>query len=95
MDASDMLDVLHYFFEEDTARYTSAEQVDAVSNLRTSIYSNLYDRKYEYGVERPTSQRNPSGAYLNSNTVKPYIPPTDFDADSVDPFGGTLDGPLR
>jgi hypothetical protein len=52
MEVSEMLDVIHYFFEEDY-RYTSTEQADFKDNFRETIYEKLYDVKYEYMSKRP------------------------------------------
>ena len=46
-----MLDVIHYFFEEDLA-VASAEQQDARSNTRSAVYKTLYGTKYKYGVNK-------------------------------------------
>jgi hypothetical protein len=110
MDASDMVDVVHYFFEEDTLRYESGEQAEAASKFRTKLYE-LYDRTYKYGVTSSGTANGDGGRkYIGknedfefdnsipnskSNSVKPYIPPTQMDIDSHDPFGGVLDSPLR
>lgn len=50
-----MLDVIHYFFEEDY-RYTSTEQADFKDNFRETIYGKLYDVKYEYMSKRSDEQ---------------------------------------
>ena len=47
MKASDMLDVLHYFFEDDM-NYASAEQADARDRTREIIYQDFYNHKYAY-----------------------------------------------
>ena len=47
MSASDMLDVLHYFFEDDM-NYASAEQADAKDRSREIIYRDLYNHSYAY-----------------------------------------------
>lgn len=47
MDASDMLDVLHYMFEEDLNNST-AEQAEAQDMYRTRIYEDLYGTTYDY-----------------------------------------------
>lgn len=88
-----MLDVVHYFFEEDS-RFSSAEEAEAVSELRTTIYGMLYGTPYRYKTK--TSNR-PGGAAMGSGSaggVKPYIPPTEFDPDSALPFGDILESPL-
>jgi hypothetical protein len=47
MSASDMLDVLHYFFEDDM-NYASAEQADAKDRTREIIYQDFYGHVYAY-----------------------------------------------
>lgn len=112
MDASDMVDVLHYFFEEDTLRYSSGEQAEAASKFRTSFYD-MYDIEYKYAisVSKDGVQATSGGRkYIEKNedydlddvtpwtpnkAIKPYVPPTQMDADSSDPFGGVLDAPIR
>lgn len=100
-----MTDVLHYLMEEDM-RYTSAEEAEAVSAYRTQLYL-LYGKTYRYTV---SSSNRGGKAYLpknastdhgfdddpmfNSGETKPYIPPTNFNPDSVLPFGSDLDAPL-
>jgi hypothetical protein len=44
-----MLDVIHFFFEEDALRFESGEQADAASKFRTKLYE-LYEVKYKYSV---------------------------------------------
>ena len=44
-----MLDVVHFFFEEDALRFESGEQAEAASKFRTKLYE-LYDVKYKYAV---------------------------------------------
>lgn len=49
MDCSDMLDVLHYMFEEDMFVGSPAE-VESKSKTRETIYRLFYNKKYEYAV---------------------------------------------
>ena len=87
MDVSDMLDVIHYFLDEDM-RYTSAEELHMHSKFRKNISKQLYGIPYRYGLP------DDSGSYENSSGVKSYIPPTEMDPDAADPFGDLLDSPL-
>ncbi len=89
-----MLDVVHYLFEEDS-RYSSAEEAESVSATRTSIYGRLYGTTYKYKVKSKSSGGPADYSFSDPNEVKPYIPPTEFDPDSADPFGGLLDAPIR
>jgi hypothetical protein len=103
MEASEMLDVVHYYFEAD-ARYASGEEAEAVSKLRTSLYK-LYDKTYIYTVN--SSSRGQSGrAYVSGNDddllptefspqqSKSYTPATKVDAEAPLPFGPVLDAPI-
>lgn len=61
---SDMLDVVHYFFETDNT-YPSGEVAEATSKMRVTLYQEMYGRQYPYAV-------NSSGA-RGRNTI-----PDDF-----------------
>ena len=90
-----MLDIIHYYFEEDNSRYETGEQADAVSKMRVQLY-NLYGYQYNYKINTKSKGggSNEFGGIASGET-KPYIPPTEFDPDSSNPFGGVLDQPLR
>jgi hypothetical protein len=49
MEADDMLDILHYMFEEDMF-VNSVEQIESRRKTRKLIYQEMYEREYEYGV---------------------------------------------
>lgn len=98
-----MLDVLHFFFEEDL-RYSTAEEADAVSSVRVSIYRTMYGTEYRY----KSDSKNKNSRQYTSNfdyddeitpfdpskaETKPYVPPTQFNESGVD-SSGILDGPL-
>jgi hypothetical protein len=93
MELRDMLDVVHYFFEEDS-RYKSAEEAETVSAVRSSLYGNMYGTYYKYAVKSKNTRSTPSDTYSDPNELKPYIPPTQFDANSANPFGSVLDAPI-
>lgn len=91
---ADMLDVVHYLFEEDS-RYKSQEEAESVSAVRTQIYEVLYGTPYRYKMSK--SQGNTTGAAsstFSDTEIKPYIPPTEFDPDAYNPFGSALEAPL-
>lgn len=91
MDMSQMLDVVHFFFEDDS-RYSTAEEAEAVSEFRSTIYGVLYGTTYRYRVN---SSKSGKGSGLSADGgVKPYIPPTEFDPDTGLPFGDALDAPF-
>lgn len=100
-----MLDVIHYMFEEDTARLTSAGQSDAISAMRVTLYG-LYGMPYKYGSK--SSSTNGGRQYVTGDydfgsdipfdpaaqATKPFVPATDFNPESTMPFGSVLDAPL-
>jgi hypothetical protein len=91
---SDMLDVIHFLFEEDS-RYRSQEEIQSVSAIRTQVYESLYGITYPYKVKATQTGDNSSTEFMDTDYVKPYTPPTEFDPDSFNPFGKTLEPPLR
>jgi len=107
MPASDMLDVIHYFFEDDL-NYSTAEQAEARDKTRDSLYAELYNSTYRY------SRQTSSGTYIPSSEddadateekmpepfnpaqrTKAYVAPTNVDADAIKPFGNLLDAPME
>jgi hypothetical protein len=104
---SDMLDVLHYFFEEDALASSTAEHADAKDAVRENIYANMYETTYAYSSKKtkqtgfseldyPLDEEAPTpiDPFAKSNAVKPFTPATDFDPNSSKPFGRVLDAPL-
>ena len=82
MRPNDMLDVLHYFFEDDLD-YSTAEQAKVRGNVRTHIYEGMYESKYKYLPDDESSQ-TASGDYSATQ---------DFDSeeedDLIDPFASS------
>jgi|688.fasta_scaffold62329_4 hypothetical protein len=100
MDAADMLDVIHYIYEEDI-NYVSQEQAQMVETRRVAIWKSMYNAPYRYTVfqksnEFDVEETEDFKAFdpTQRSNVKPYFPPTDFSADDSDPFGGVLDAPI-
>lgn len=103
-----MLDVLHYYFEEDM--FVSAEgEAEAKSEVRSIIYSSLYGSTYKYAIKAKGRSYTadgsdyPTDGFMGEDltpfnpeeqVTKPFIPATEFDADSHLPFGKDLDAPL-
>jgi hypothetical protein len=100
MDAADMLDVIHYIYEEDI-NYLSQEHAQMVESRRIAIWNTLYSSTYRYTVfkkgddyiDGEVADFTPFDPTQRKN-VKPYFPPTDFSGDDNDPFGGVLDSPI-
>ncbi len=56
MEASDMLDVIHYFLEEDF-RYSSEYEPIYKDTFRKNLYESMYNKSYKYtSSEEPDSQ---------------------------------------
>lgn len=113
LDSADLVDVLHYIFEEDMDAF-SAEQVEAKDGYRTALYENLYGIRYNY---RKTSSKSSANNFVDlddplddleedistpkeipayKKPPKPYVPPTNFNPDLVNPFAASkLDAPLN
>lgn len=103
-----MLDVLHYFFEEDALSSTTAEHAEAKDAVRSQVYATLYETTYNYGsnktkqadfdgIDAPLDDYDipqPVDPFERSNSVKPFTPATNFDPNSYKPFGNVLDAPL-
>jgi hypothetical protein len=103
MEMSEMLDVLHYYMEEDY-NVSTQEQIDSRSNVRKVIYKNMYNKEYRFpaGEQNNSNRVTASGLDLDDvvpvdplkGPTKSYVPPTDFNPDLVKPFGDVLDAPL-
>ena len=89
-----MLDVIHYFFEEDS-RYKSQEEAESVSAVRTQVYEVLYGRTYMYKMGKSANTTGVGSDALSDTAIKPYIAPTEFDPESHNPFGSVLEAPVR
>jgi len=109
LEASDMVDVIHYLFEEDMD-YTSGEQAESRSKMRTSTYKNMYGITYKYGYESSESKNKRIFDEAMAepdliqdikpfdpvkNPTKAFMPASDFNPESAQPFGLDLDAPLR
>ena len=109
MEASDMLDVIHFFFEEDM-NYASGEQAEGRSRSREILYQDFYGYKYPYPSARTGSSVYADGNVKNFNEhedddavvpfdplkapTKSFVPPTPVNASMSKPFGQVLDEPL-
>lgn len=109
LEASEMLDIIHFIFEEDMT-HSSGEQAEVQSRVRTTLYETMYETKYKYGYESTESrnQRIYDEALEEPDIVenlkpfdpikaptKGFVPATDFNPEAVKPFGSGLDAPLR
>lgn len=110
MEASEMLDVLHYFFEEDHF-YVNEEQAQYRPKFRQQIYSTMYGIDYTYNtqgtsndsamdsLESPEDLEEPEEAVNPFNPrakkeTKVFLEPTLPLENAQKPFGDILDMPL-
>ncbi len=103
MELSDMLDVIHFMYEEDY-NYATVEQAQMAEARRIQVFEGMYNQEYKYKVF--DQKQNSSNQDLfdedgelkpfnpNANETKPYIPPTEFNPNSGNPFGDILDAPI-
>lgn len=105
-----MLDVLHYYFEEDFHQ-DSAEASARKSALRDTVYETLYEDTYKYSVDTKTAstyknfdpedyETEDAEEMIVPEPFKPskpkaYTPPTEMTSNKAAPFGSILDAPLR
>jgi hypothetical protein len=83
MEASDMVDVIHYFFEEDTV-FFSTEQAAYKDALRNNLYKDMYESDYKYvnksnsdvnyGLDNLDGPLNASGDPLDQEKIKVFSP---------------------
>lgn len=100
-----MLDVIHYFYDE-SMNFSTVEQGKWADSRRERIFEDLYGTEYRYkSFTEDKKGDNDFGSYDEdeaivafdpsvNNQTKTYIPPTQMQADSADPFGGILDAPI-
>jgi hypothetical protein len=109
MEASEMLDVVHFLFEEDN-KYVSREDLLSKSAVRKNLYRDLYYKEYKYYID-PSEFDGKKGSnnrnYVSdSNFVdtpfdplaksehKSFTPATELKDDEYLPFGPVLDAPI-
>lgn len=103
-----MLDVLHYFFEDEISG-VSPEHVEVRDHMRKTVYEEFYGRAYAYD-KTASGDRGLDGlddelggtpfepeAPINpfSPRTRTYVPATNFNPDAVTPFGDILDAPIN
>lgn len=93
LEASEFLDVVHYFFEEDSS-FSTPEEAVATTKMRKKFYELFYEKEYIYGISDEELKKYESSG-VDEDGVKPYIPPTEFNPESASPFGAVLDAPIN
>jgi hypothetical protein len=66
MEASEMLDVIHYFFDQDM-NYSTAEQAEAHSNMRSSVFREFYHTEYVYGINNSKNSEFGQSSYVSAD----------------------------
>lgn len=83
MEATDMLDVLHYFFEDDL-NYSSPEQAEARDKMRSSLYGQLYHTTYKYATGANSKTTAPRDFSVDDDEITP-VQLKDRQVDSFNP----------
>jgi hypothetical protein len=104
MELSDMLDVIHYFYEDDL-NYASAEAAQMAEARRIAVFKNMYNVEYAYASSESKSKvasanydfdlDDPTPFDPTNAPVKSFIPATEMDDNSYNPFGDILDAPIN
>ena len=64
-----MLDVLHYFMEEDLVRFGTGEHMEAASSVRSTIYKTMYKRDYAYAVSSSSRSKSSNDTYADGSPI--------------------------
>jgi hypothetical protein len=106
MESSDMLDVIHYFYEDDL-NYASVEAAQMAEARRICVFKEMYGVDYAYASassKNKTANANanydfdlddPTPFDPTNAPVKSFIPATEMDDNSYNPFGDVLDAPIN
>lgn len=78
LSAPDMLDVIHFLFEDDMHSSSTGEQAEAKDKSRTMLYSSLYGKVYKYASKGASANQLPPDIAAE---MQDYDMPT-----PVDPF---------
>ena len=82
MESTAMLDVLHYFFEDDL-NYSTPEQAEARDKMRSSLYGQLYNTTYKYSSGAGSSR---STATSRDFDIDDEITPVNLKERKIDSF---------
>jgi hypothetical protein len=85
MEATSMLDVIHYFFEDDL-NYSNSEQAEARDKMRSSLYGQLYDTPYKYA----TGANSKTSTVANDFSIDDEITPVNLKERQVDSFNPAM-----
>jgi hypothetical protein len=104
MELSDMLDVIHYFYEDDL-NYASVEQAQMADARRVTVFKQLYNIDYKYASDELKNRTAAASSNFDFDDLapfdptnvetKPFVPATDMNENSSTPFGDILDAPIN
>lgn len=92
-----MIDVLHYYFEEDLA-VSTAEQQQVRSDTRSSVYRTLYGTTYKYAINKKSTGGDgstmyaadgsaiPTDGFFGDDDITPFDPTNNVKVNQVKPF---------
>ena len=72
-----MLDVIHFYFEEDMLAASSKEHLEVRDHVRSTLYREFYDREYQYGSSSSSTSLSPS--ILDDELGVDDVPPQPID----------------
>ena len=97
--ADKLLSVLHYYFEEDS-RYSSGEEAESLSAVRTALYEDMYGVTYKYQIKTSKNKNQYSTAsnefeypdeafedFEDVVDVKPFDPKAEKPKPKYEPLG--------
>lgn len=83
LSGSDLVDVLHYYFEEDLT-HSSELQANSRTVTRENIYKNLYDTEYKYGYLNNVSSNGTDNNVVKLDNASGVSTPVEFDTEPED-----------
>jgi hypothetical protein len=95
LDASDMLDVIHYIFEEDIM-VSSEEEEQFKSATREALYDVFYGKPYKYKVKKSSANTVFGADGEIYDDLTPFDPTDNSQGTQISTsFGVGIDGPLN
>jgi hypothetical protein len=95
LDASDMLDVIHYMFEEDVI-VSSEEEEQFKSATREALYDVFYGKTYKYKIKKSSANTVFGADGEIYDDLRPFDPINNSQGnENPTSFGVGIDGPLN
>jgi hypothetical protein len=83
MSGPNLLDVLHYYFEEDLT-HSSELHANSRTVTRENIYKNLYDTEYKYGYLNNVGTNDTNNNVVKLDNASGVSIPLEFDTEPED-----------